>query len=374
MHSFSRTNRRGFTLIEVMISLAVFLIIMLAMSQTFTQAFAGYKNVKSVQRDTENAQFALNLMAKELRTSSIVSPSSGGVLTSAVKFYDYSQGLCLEYRISASALQVAKAAVATFNDCVATSLGSYVTVTTGTVTGGFIITPSVISPQSVGKVTASLQINEGPNHTAYIQTTSSLRDYGYIGLTASAPPIAGPGEMVFTADGTFTVPVGVTIVTVNMVGGGGGGGNGYGSGIGDSYSAPGAAGSIGWGAGGGGGGTAANYNAYTGASGGTASLVTQNDSVTGGQTIAVTVGDGGIGGTPCNSFGGRFDGAAGGQSSFSSIVAPGGAGGIGGGGLLRAPAPSAPAGYAYGSPPTSGGAGACAPGGKGAPGIVVVSW
>lgn len=181
-HKLQAASCKGFTLIEVMVSLAVFLIIMLAMSQTFTQSFAGYRNVKAVQRDVENAQFALNLMAKELRTSSIVSASSGGALTSAVKFYDYSQGLCLEYRINASALQVAKAAVATFNDCVAASLGSYATVTTGTVTGGFIITPSVISPQSVGKVTVSLEISEGPNHTARIQTTSSLRDYGYIGL------------------------------------------------------------------------------------------------------------------------------------------------------------------------------------------------
>lgn len=135
------------------------------------------------------------------------------------------------------------------------------------------------------------------------------------------------------------------------------------------------AGSVGWGAGGGGGGTAANYNAYTGESGGTAALVTQSVSVSGGQTIAVTVGSGGNGGPSCNSAGVRVDGQSGGASSFGPINASGGAGGIGGGGLNRAPAPSAPAGYIYGSPPTSGGATVgCSAAGDGAPGIAVVSW
>ena len=182
MDSFSKTACRGYTLIEVLVALFVFLIIMTGLSQTFTQSFAAYKRAKAVQRDVANAQFVLNLMAKELRTSSLVSPSSNGNLASAVKFYDYSQGKCIEYRTNASTLQVAKAEAANFAGCAATTFGAYDAVTIGTVTGGFVIKPSVISPKAVGKVTVSLEISEEPNHTARIQTTSSLRDYGHIGL------------------------------------------------------------------------------------------------------------------------------------------------------------------------------------------------
>ena len=68
------------------------------------------------------------------------------------------------------------------------------------------------------------------------------------------------GQQVFTSDGTFTVPAGVTAVSVVVVGGGGGGGPTPGPGYG----------------GGGGGGALAYKN---------------NISVTPGASITVTVGE-----------------------------------------------------------------------------------
>ncbi len=191
-HKLQAASCKGFTLIEVMVSLAVFLIIMLAMSQTFTQSFAGYRNVKAVQRDVENAQFALNLMAKELRTSTVTIPSSGSLVNvKTVRFYDYSQNTCFEYQIDdvANQLTVKKKLVGTPSgdpsaDCDNGGVWSTSTpmAKAGILTGRFIVTPSTQTPKSAGKITISLQISEGPNHTARIQTTSSLRDYGYIGL------------------------------------------------------------------------------------------------------------------------------------------------------------------------------------------------
>src|SRR3989304_59518 len=93
---FSRCICKGFTLIEAVVALFVFLIIMLSLSSTFTQSFSGYRNTRMVQKDVENAQFALNLMAKELRTSTVVS-SAGS--SNTVKFYDHSQNICFEYKI-----------------------------------------------------------------------------------------------------------------------------------------------------------------------------------------------------------------------------------------------------------------------------------
>jgi prepilin-type N-terminal cleavage/methylation domain-containing protein len=189
---FSRATCRGFTLIEVIVSLFVFLIIMLALSSTFAQSFTGYRNTRAVQRDVESAQFALNLMAKELRTSTVVSSTAN-----SVTFYDYSQaGKCFKYEIANDQLTVASKDVtvppppAVF-DPIAGCAGGFPSstplvkteTTAGTVRGTFRVIPSEKSPsKKVGKVTTSLQISEGPKHTANVQTTSSLRDYGYIGL------------------------------------------------------------------------------------------------------------------------------------------------------------------------------------------------
>lgn len=178
----------GFTFIELLVAMSVFTIIMLAISQIFVQAFVGYRNTKAVQRDVENAQYSLNTMAKELRTSSVVNPSSGVRRSSqSVKFFDYSQNICFQYRISSQKLQVARALAANTAACASASFGSgsFSTISTGVISGSFIVTPSSMSPavpMRVGEVTVSLQISEGTGHTARIQTTVSLRDYKNIGL------------------------------------------------------------------------------------------------------------------------------------------------------------------------------------------------
>jgi hypothetical protein len=117
--------------------------------------------------------------------------------------------------------------------------------------------------------------------------------------TAPTLSFAGSSGQVFTASGTFTVPVGVSAVKVTLVGGGGGGG-----GVTVFSFNEGASG------GGGGGGVCIAY--VTG--------------LTAGGTVAVTVGiagtAGGVGAT----------GGAGGTSSFGAYCsATGGGGGVGAG-------------------------------------------
>lgn len=179
-------KKRGYTLIEVVISLTVFLIIMIATSSIFSSMFSGYRNTRAIQHDVETAQYALSVMAKELRTSSIASSTA-----TSVRFYDYSQNICFAYRINAGTLQSAQATPASpstltaaqkISFCQTASLSTYETISTGTVTGSFVVISSVASPASVGRVTASLGIAEGPNHTARIQTTMSLRDYEFTGI------------------------------------------------------------------------------------------------------------------------------------------------------------------------------------------------
>lgn len=173
---------RGFTLTELLAGLFIFSIIMMATAQIFAKAYSGYRLTRLVQRDLESTQYVLNALAKSLRTSSVVSAAGN---QQSVQFFDYSQDKCIQYRISGGELQVASNASTGVADCTGMTLASFAPVTTGTVTGSFRITKSATvggPPSQVGKVTIALSIGENAAHTAHMQTTISLRDFGNIGL------------------------------------------------------------------------------------------------------------------------------------------------------------------------------------------------
>ncbi len=188
MHSSLHKSSKGFTLIEVIVSVFVFLIVMTAVTNTFTNGFSSYKNTKIAQKNLEDVQFAMNLIAKELRTSTIVAPASNDTVQT-IRFYDYSQSSCLEYEINSLSkeLKVTKKPIATPStpavDCGGGSLGtakSLVKVGSASgalLTGNFRVTPSVAGA-TAGKVTIALQIQESGTQVARIQTSVSLRDYG----------------------------------------------------------------------------------------------------------------------------------------------------------------------------------------------------
>ena len=77
--NFSKT-KKGFTLVEMMVSIFVFAIMMTAIAGIFARQISSYKQTRIMANDLENAQFALNYIAKTLRTSSIIGKgsSSGG--------------------------------------------------------------------------------------------------------------------------------------------------------------------------------------------------------------------------------------------------------------------------------------------------------
>lgn len=134
---FSRTYK-GFTLTEVLVSMFVFTIMMTSVSQIFSTTFLGYKNIRAVQRDIDNAQYSLNIIAKELRTSTMTNPTTGSLVNRTdIQFFDHSQDRCFRYRISGGSLQVASAVAADVNACSALTLNSFTTITTGVITGSF---------------------------------------------------------------------------------------------------------------------------------------------------------------------------------------------------------------------------------------------
>ena len=114
----------------------------------------------------------------------------------------------------------------------------------------------------------------------------------------------GSRAQLFSANGTFTIPTGITALKVTVIGGGGGGGG---------------AANV-QGCGGGGGGTAISF--LTG--------------LTSGNTLSVTIGGGGSGGASANGTGGTggTTSLASGTQSISTISATGGSGGGGYAGVV----------------------------------------
>lgn len=197
MRRVSQQTEKGFTLLEVMVAMGMFTIILLATMQIMTQSTKSFRSQKQIQANLESAQFALNLMAKELRTSSVLD-STSGTPSSSIKFYDYSQSRCIQYQAIESSGTTGTVSRrshdftgadpdANRTSCQGYSFTeSYVPLVTGLTGHQFQVTPSTSvndsppNPQA-GRVTVSLTVGTGGS-AATTQTTVSLRDYNYIGL------------------------------------------------------------------------------------------------------------------------------------------------------------------------------------------------
>jgi len=169
-------SRQGFSLVEMIVAIFVFSLIMTTVITTFVQAVGSRKKIQAIQQDIEDARYAIELMAKTLRTSSVVSSTA-----TEIKVHDYSQQLCVGYSWSNNALWLSTAAW----DSIAKTCGTWTTpavMTSNSLYGlSLIVTPSTST--SLGKVTIAMKICNktvcsGPtSDTTTIQTTISLRDY-----------------------------------------------------------------------------------------------------------------------------------------------------------------------------------------------------
>jgi len=186
----NRRSSKGFSLLEVVMAMGAFTIIIMGVMQITTQGSKSYRGMKAIQTNLETAQFALNLMAKELRTSSVVSSSTGGTVSSIV-FFDYSQNRCIQYRADESTGMVMKRShsfVSANPDTNRSDCEGYVfaepyeTLLSGLSNQVVIVDPSEAVPDpAVGRVTVSLTIGTA-GAAATAQTTVSLRDFNYIGI------------------------------------------------------------------------------------------------------------------------------------------------------------------------------------------------
>ncbi len=237
MNIFNKKRQRGFTLIEMMVSIFIFLLVMTAIVQIFAQQIRAYGRSRTVQGDLENAQFAMNYIAKTARTASVLGSLTSGSsydredflnddggndfyarqitnTSESLIMYDFSQDRCLKF---------------TFRDSGCGGTGSYTEpslcmgrspddptdgnfvpfnqiercldvdvydtnekrLTTGNVDGSFSFSSTRFEDEflsgarvtdAIGRVTVAMKVlpegmTEDDVVPVYMQTTASLRDY-----------------------------------------------------------------------------------------------------------------------------------------------------------------------------------------------------
>ena len=177
----SNVQKKGFTLIEVIVAVFIFALVASAASGIFVKMIQSYRYAKIVQRDLESAQYAMNLMAKTLRTSSIVNSTPN-----LVRVYDYSQQKCIEYEFNGSNLLYSSAGDggATIDEttCATDSLTASPNLIEGSISSGTfdaIASSDLPGSEAMGKVTISMTVKSG-NRDTNIQSSVSLRDYSEV--------------------------------------------------------------------------------------------------------------------------------------------------------------------------------------------------
>jgi prepilin-type N-terminal cleavage/methylation domain-containing protein len=184
------SSRRGFSLVEMLVAIFIFSLMALATSATLVKSFSAYKRAKNIQKNLEDAQYAIALMSKTLRESVVVSVSG---TVSNITAYSYSQKKCIKYSFNSSSGRLESGSVVADDLTACTSSTSISTIPlTGqfvnTSSSRFYVVPSVApvpptTPGTVGRVTISMEIcsaqvcSTANTDKARIQSTVSLRNY-----------------------------------------------------------------------------------------------------------------------------------------------------------------------------------------------------
>ena len=170
--------RKGFTLIETFISVAIFALAATMFLGSFSSFLKNSVAAKKAQRNAESAQYAMNLMAKTIRTSTL-NPAFSNTSAIQLKMYDNSQGSCVFYIYGSGVLALRTAAGNNIADCMAgaTTYSAPLPLTAAGEISAVTFSGTNTSGSTLGKVTIVADITSAntliPNYK--MQTSVSLR-------------------------------------------------------------------------------------------------------------------------------------------------------------------------------------------------------
>ncbi len=222
-------NKYGFILVEMMVSVFIFMIIMTAIVGVFARQINAQKKARIMEGDLENAQFALNYISKTLRTATIVGDDDNGNLRDYIQsgpnkendfhlyeidkgngfiVYDFSQEACIRFTFrenyngyEPSALWMESDTIVGVNEvdkCIGNSgvwqpsspTYKVQRLTSGNVTGTFAVAPTRYmdhkdsrTTDTMGRATIAMKVEpkKGADidhvEPVYIQSSVALYDY-----------------------------------------------------------------------------------------------------------------------------------------------------------------------------------------------------
>jgi len=179
-HTTYSKKQKGFSLIEMLVSIFISTLIMLSVTASFASAFKMQKRAREVQRSIEEAKGALEYMAKIIRMSSNVQGISGGAgvsmysksLTQCVRF-SYDSGEILEEKCPLKAgSEDDPCKDGSQSDCA----GNY---SNTIITGEDVLNglEFFVGGDKINRVTIRMEMSDDYDPNAKFQTTVSARDY-----------------------------------------------------------------------------------------------------------------------------------------------------------------------------------------------------
>lgn len=169
-------NRSGFSLLEMVISIFIFVVVILTAVSIFANMASARQEARRIQKNMEDARTALDLMAKNMRMSTELRKVSA----TDIYMFNTSQGICIRYQFDGRTLKMGEGnpISSTSTDCSGIVPDSSLNkiVSSNNVSGSFAVIPtSTTDPKVIGRATVTMTIDG-----VRLQTTVSFRDYNGI--------------------------------------------------------------------------------------------------------------------------------------------------------------------------------------------------
>ncbi|MFA6048089.1 MAG: prepilin-type N-terminal cleavage/methylation domain-containing protein [Parcubacteria group bacterium] len=180
----NKKRYKGFSLVEMILVVAISAIIALAVGQIFLTGMKTSERNKEMQKNLEEGRSAMEMMAKDIRMSKLTKGDSTNIF-----MYNNSQGKCISYQFDNTKKKLGVDRIYPDADvtdpnkltCKTTATSySYSDLTSVNITGNFFIpfeTNRTTPPYSIGRATIRMTMGDGTDMEETLQTSISFRDY-----------------------------------------------------------------------------------------------------------------------------------------------------------------------------------------------------